>query len=116
HNFVSNTVVYTGTHDNATSRKWYEELPDWQRNNLWDYLKRAPGASDQVAAELVQLAWSSAAALAIAPLQDLLNLGSEARMNVPGCADGNGAGRCPADRLCSPAFEWLLDLPVGTGR
>jgi 4-alpha-glucanotransferase len=42
-NFVSNTVVYTGTHDNATTREWYEELPDYQRQNLCRYLQRAPG-------------------------------------------------------------------------
>ena len=45
HNFVPNTVVYTGTHDNAPTREWYEELPDYQRQNLWNYLKRAPGGS-----------------------------------------------------------------------
>jgi len=89
HNFVSNTVVYTGTHDNATTRQWYEELPDYQRRNLWGYLKRAPGQSAEAAPALMRLAWSSPAVLAIAPLQDLLNLDSEARMNVPGRADGN---------------------------
>src|SRR5271155_1964682 len=89
HNFVSNTVVYTGTHDNATTRQWYEELPEDQRQNLWRYLNRAPGGSTEAAPELMRLAWSSVAALAIAPLQDLLNLGGEARMNLPGRADGN---------------------------
>ena len=44
-NFVGNTVVYTGTHDNATTREWYEESPDYQRQNLWNYLKRPPGES-----------------------------------------------------------------------
>jgi hypothetical protein len=89
HNFAHNTVVCTGTHDNATTRQWYEELPDYQRRNLCSYLKRAPGQSAEAAPALLRLAWSSPAAPAIAPLQDLLNLGSEARMNVPGRADGN---------------------------
>ena len=40
HNFVSNTVVYTGTHDNPPTRAWYDELPEWQREKLWTYLKR----------------------------------------------------------------------------
>jgi 4-alpha-glucanotransferase len=109
-NFVSNTVVYTGTHDNATTRQWYEELPGDQRHNLWNYLQRAPGRSDEAAVELMRLAWSSPAALAIAPLQDLLNLGGEARMNVPGRADGNWRWRVREDMLSAQAFEWLKQL------
>src|SRR3984885_7034704 len=110
HNFVHNTVAYTGTHDNATTRQWYEELPDYQRQNLWSYLTRAPGTSADAAPELMRLAWSSPAALAIAPLQDLLNLGSEARMNVPGRADGNWRWRVREDMLSSQAFQQLQDL------
>ncbi|MGA8429519.1 MAG: 4-alpha-glucanotransferase [Candidatus Sulfotelmatobacter sp.] len=110
HNFVHNTVAYTGTHDNATTRQWYEELPDYQRQNFWTYLKRAPGTSADAAPELMRLAWSSPAALAIAPLQDLLNLGSEARMNVPGRADGNWRWRVREDMLAPQAFQWLRDL------
>ena len=116
HNFVSNTVVYTGTHDNSTNRQWYEELPDYQRQNLWSYLKRAPGTSADAAPELMRLAWSSPAALAIAPLQDLLNLGSEARMNVPGRADGNWRWRVREDMLPSQAFQWLQDLTESSKR
>jgi 4-alpha-glucanotransferase len=116
HNFVSNTIVYTGTHDNATSRQWYEELPDWQRKNLWGYLKRAPGASVEVAAELLQLAWSSRAAIAMAPLQDVLNLGREARMNIPGRADGNWGWRWSGDKLSPGPFEWLKELTVAARR
>jgi 4-alpha-glucanotransferase len=116
YNFVSNAVVYTGTHDNATTRQWYEELPDYQRHNLWNYLQRAPGRSDEAAAELMRLAWSSSAALAIAPLQDLLNLGSEARMNVPGRADGNWRWRVREDTLSSRAFQWLQQLTDNSNR
>src|ERR1700683_3182180 len=109
-NFVSNTVAYTGTHDNATTRQWYEELGDYQRQNFWSYLKRAPGTGADAAPELMRLAWSSPAALAIAPLQDLLNLGSEARMNVPGRADGNWRWRVREDMLSFQSFQWLRDL------
>jgi 4-alpha-glucanotransferase len=116
HNFVHNTVAYTGTHDNATTRQWYEELPDYQRQNLWSYLKRAPGTSADAAPELMRLTWSSTAALAIAPLQDLLNLRSEARMNVPGRADGNWRWRVREDMLSSQAFQWLRDLTESSKR
>jgi 4-alpha-glucanotransferase len=116
HNFVHNTVSYTGTHDNATTQQWYEELPDYQRQNFWSYLKRAPGTSADAAPELMRLAWSSSAALAIAPLQDLLNLGSEARMNVPGRADGNWRWRVREDMLSLQAFQWLQDLTESSKR
>ena len=110
HNYISNTIVYTGTHDNPTTRGWYEDLPGPQRQNVWDYLKRPPGDSSEIAGEFIRLAWSSSAALAIAPLQDLLNLGPEARMNVPGRADGNWRWRTTEDMLSSPALRALREL------
>jgi 4-alpha-glucanotransferase len=109
-NFVSNTVAYTGTHDNAPTREWYEQLPEYQRQAFWNYLKRVPGTSDDAAPSLVNLAWSSIAALAIAPLQDVLNLGAESRMNIPGRAGGNWNWRCPDTIALSPAFRSLLAL------
>ena len=75
--------------------EWYEELPPYQQQNLWRYLNSPPHDSREVAWHLIHLAWSSPAALAIAPLQDLLNLGAEARMNVPGHAKATGAGAAP---------------------
>ena len=93
-NYPSNAVVYTGTHDNPTSREWCDESPPDQRQNLLRYLNSAETKSDEIAWDLMRLAWSSPAALAIAPLQDLLNLGAEGRMNVPGRAEGNWSWRC----------------------
>jgi len=110
HNFVNNTVVYTGTHDNPPTREWYKELPEYQRQNLWNYLKRAPGGDADAAPALMDLAWSSKAALAIAPLQDTLNLGAESRMNVPGRAAGNWRWRCREDMLSQSTFERLRNL------
>jgi len=110
HNFARNTVAYTGTHDNATTRQWYEELPGPQRQNLWGYLNRSPGESAEAAPALMRLAWSSVAALTIAPLQDVLNLGSAARMNVPGRADGNWRWRCTENMLSPHFFKWLQEL------
>jgi 4-alpha-glucanotransferase len=115
-NYITNTVVYTGTHDNPTTREWYEELPDDQRRNFWGCLKRAGGDSRETAPALMSLAWSSIAALAIAPLQDVLNLGREARMNVPGRTGGNWHWRCTADMLRGPAFERLRELTTTSKR
>jgi 4-alpha-glucanotransferase len=116
HNYVPNTVVYTGTHDNATTRGWFETLPEDQRRNLWNYLKRPAGKSDEVAWELIRLAWSSPAGLAIAPLQDLLNLGAEARMNLPGSTEGNWRWRCTDEMLSELVFERLYGLTTATDR
>jgi 4-alpha-glucanotransferase len=116
-NFVPNSVVYTGTHDNAPTREWYEELPADQRNNLWSYLKRAPpGESADAAPALMGLSWSSVAALAIAPLQDLLNLGKGTRMNVPGRPDGNWSWRSTEGMLSPEAFQRLRDLTESSER
>jgi 4-alpha-glucanotransferase len=116
HNYVPNTVVYTGTHDNNTTSGWYEALPNDQRQNLWQYLKRSPGGSSEAAPELLRLAWSSVAALALAPLQDVLNLGADARMNIPGRAEGNWRWRCAKEQLSAPAFQWLADLTESSKR
>ena len=116
HNFVPNTVVYSGTHDNAPTRQWYEELPEYQRQNMWNYLKRVPGEASEAARALMSLAWSSIAALAIAPLQDVLNLGAESRMNVPGRASGNWRWRSPETMLRDGAFDWLQKLTESSKR
>jgi 4-alpha-glucanotransferase len=115
-NYPPNTVVYTGTHDNPTTHGWYDELPARQRQNLWNYVKRPSGESSEAASTLINLAWSSVAALAIAPLQDLFNLGNDARMNLPGRAEGNWRWRCTEDMLTPAAFQWLHDLTKTSNR
>src|SRR5271156_685840 len=115
-NFVSNAVVYTGTHDNAPTRQWYEELPGDQRRNLWSYLQHSLAGSADAAPELMRMAWSSPAALAIAPVQDLLDLGAEARMNVPGRADGNWRWRAQKDQLSNAVFQSLQALTESAKR
>jgi len=109
-NFAPNTVAYTGTHDNPPTREWYEELPDYQRQNFWGYLKRTPGEKSEASSALISLGWSSVAALVIAPLQDVLNLGAESRMNVPGRASGNWRWRSSENVVTDRAFNWLQDL------
>ena len=109
-NYIANTVVYTGTHDNPPTREWYEELPASQRQFLWRCLKRPEARSSDAAGALMELAWSSPAALAIVPLQDVLDFGAEARMNVPGRAEGNWLWRCPANILSVTEIEWLRNL------
>ena len=94
----------------------YATLPDEQRRVLWSYLGRTPGDEADVAWQLLGLASSSAASLAIAPLQDVLNLGSEARMNRPGSTEGNWRWRVVDAMLTDPAFDRLRALTAGSGR
>ena len=115
-NYVANTVVYTGTHDNPTTREWYEALPEEQREQLRECAKRPLDDGAEAARALIGLAWSSVAALAIAPLQDVLGLGSEARMNVPGRAEGNWRWRCTEEMVSGVAVEWLRELTLASGR
>jgi 4-alpha-glucanotransferase len=109
-NFVHNTVAYTGTHDNPATREWYEQLPDSQKQTLSSYLKRPLVNSAEAAPALIELAWSSVAALTIAPLQDVFDLGIGSRMNVPGRAEGNWRWRFTEEMLSPATFQWLHDL------
>ena len=115
-NHVPNSVVYTGTHDNPTTHGWYDDLPEAERRSLWRYLKRGGGTSADAAPALLRLAWSSVAALAIAPLQDVLNLGKDARMNQPGTAQGNWRWRSTEAMLSTSAWESLRDLTHASAR
>lgn len=107
HHFDRHTVVYTGTHDNETTCGWFAGLSSRERDLLARY---APGAEADPAWGLIRLAWASVAHLAIAPLQDLLSLGSEARMNLPGRAEGNWRWRVDPALLTPAPFERLADL------
>jgi len=116
-NLGHNTAVYSGTHDNPTSREWFEGLSKSQQEITWSkYLNQASDRSPGPGPALVGVAWSSCAALAMAPLQDLLNLGREARMNVPGRAGGNWVWRCTDAMLTDEKFAWLRDLTATCNR
>ena len=113
HNYVRNTVVYTGTHDNDTTAGWYRMLDAKQQAAVKQYLHCA---DEDIAWDLIRLAWSSVAQIAIAPLQDVLGLGSEARMNTPGTATGNWRWRMRGDALRHDLVQALADLTRLYGR
>ncbi len=86
HNYDRNCVAYSGTHDNDTSIGWYETIDDAMK----DHIRRYLGVSgNEIAWDLIRAAIQSSAYLAVFPLQDLLSLGSEARLNTPGAPVGN---------------------------
>ncbi len=112
HNYTdSQCVVFTGTHDNDTALGWFRATTDECRSHVLRYLGRDTDAD--LHWELIRLAWSSVAALAIAPLQDILGLDSEGRTNTPGQAHGNWGWRCAANALrpeLSARLAALTDL------
>lgn len=86
HNYPSNCVAYTGTHDNDTARGWYETVPENER----DFARRYLGTNGtDIAWDLIRGIWSSVAVYAVTPMQDALSLGGEARMNFPSKLGGN---------------------------
>lgn len=96
HRHVERAVVYPGTHDNDTGRGWADSLGGEERRRACEYLGAAPG---DLAAALVRTAYTSVARTAIVTVQDLLGLGSEARMNTPGRGGDNWAWRVEASAL-----------------
>ncbi|XSG85907.1 MAG: 4-alpha-glucanotransferase [Methylohalobius sp. ZOD2] len=96
HNHTTDNVVYTGTHDNDTSLGWFESLDSGGRTYLYDYLGQ-PGASMPEA--LVRCAFASVAVLVVVPMQDVLGLGSDQRMNTPGTTANNWRWRFSWDQL-----------------
>lgn len=106
-NYEKNCVVYTGTHDNDTTLGWSEKLSEAERNYIFDYLG-CPSVSLHCA--LIQTALGSVANLAIIPMQDILELNSEHRMNTPGTTEGNWHWRFQWYQLTSERAARLAHL------
>ncbi|HEX9795966.1 MAG TPA: 4-alpha-glucanotransferase [Anaerolineales bacterium] len=113
HNHRWDSVVYTGTHDNDTTRGWYETADPAIRRRCQDYLGLS---NERVADAMVRTAWASVCRLAVAPLQDLLELGSEARFNRPGVAQGNWRWRATPGALDTSLAERLAHRNQTFGR
>jgi 4-alpha-glucanotransferase len=113
HNYAPNCVVYTGTHDNDTTLGWWQTLPESERTFAQIYMGRD---GHDISWDLIRLASSSVASMAIFPLQDVLKLGSEARMNTPGQAAGNWSWRYMPDQLNSDVAGRLRQLTEIYGR
>jgi 4-alpha-glucanotransferase len=116
HNLRTNNVVYPGTHDNDTSLGWYRNGSEKERDHVRRYF-RVDGT--EVGWDFVRACYRSVSNLAIFPLQDLLNLGSEARFNTPGKAAGNWQWRYlppQLDDLHRKSASYLHELGELYGR
>jgi 4-alpha-glucanotransferase len=113
HNYSAGCVVYTGTHDNDTTLGWYRKESEKVRDQVRRYLARD---GHDINWDLVRLAYASVASMAVAPLQDLMKLGSEARMNFPSVPDGNWQWRFRAPMLSEEIRGRLRELALLYGR
>ena len=116
HNHVENCLVYTGTHDNNTTRGWYEkEATPEQKKRLTEYLGHRVTAKT-VREEMIRLAMASVAKVAIIPMQDVLGLGPEARMNRPARTRGNWLWRMRKDQATAALAKDLKKMVEIYGR
>ncbi len=93
HTYPTNCVVYTGTHDNDTTRGWYHEVGKSARDFSKEYMCKPRLDEDSLADDFIVMAMSSVADLCVIPMQDYLGLGSEARINIPSTLGGNWVWR-----------------------
>ena len=116
HNHVRNCVVYTGTHDNNTTRGWFEkEATAEDKKRLSKYLGRKVSAKD-IHWELIRLAMMSVADMVIFPMQDILGLGAEDRMNRPSTVEGNWEWRLLPEQLAASVTVSLREMAEVYGR
>jgi 4-alpha-glucanotransferase len=117
HNHRPDNVVYTGTHDHDTIRAWWESLDGAVRPEVEAAIARAGVEDERPWWALIRLAYASPATVAIVQMQDVLGLGGEARMNVPGLVDErNWSWRLEPDALTPPLAERLREATAEGGR
>ncbi|MDR3629024.1 MAG: 4-alpha-glucanotransferase [Desulfocapsaceae bacterium] len=118
-NFTSpNCVVYTGTHDNDTTVGWYlsDKLSTAAREQIKNFANRDSSDVRGIHQDIIYLALSSTARLAIIPLQDILGFGGDCRMNTPGTKEGNWAWRCAPQFFTAEIAAWLRQKTALFGR
>ncbi|MBA3530333.1 MAG: 4-alpha-glucanotransferase [Ardenticatenales bacterium] len=113
HNYVQNTVAYTGTHDNDTTRGWFESLDEESQQRVLDYFDTSEA---QVVWAMARAIVASVADTAIVPMQDIAELGNEARMNLPGRPGGNWQWRATEEMFSAENAAWLAKLSDLYGR
>ena len=114
HRYVNNTVVYTGTHDNDTTLGWWQHgASESERTAVYEYLNPAP---QDVVWSLIRTGSTSVADVCLFPVQDILVLGSEARMNTPAMPENNWTWRMPPGALTDQHAKGLAQLAALTDR
>ena len=116
HTYPKNCVAYTGTHDNNTLTGWFEnEATPEQKKRLFRYLYREPPA-DEINWEMIRLVMMSVANIAVIPMQDILGLGEDARMNLPATPSGNWRWQLLTEQITPAVEQRLLTMTETYGR
>ncbi|HBG25517.1 MAG: 4-alpha-glucanotransferase [Planctomycetes bacterium GWF2_41_51] len=116
HNYTENCIVYTGTHDNNTTKAWFQnETSPEKRKNLFAYLGRKISAKE-LNSEMIKLAMSSVARTAIIPIQDYLDMGQNGRMNNPASKKGNWQWRLKEGLLTRKLAHKIFNITTVYGR
>ena len=110
HNFGSNNVVYTGTHDNETVAGWYASLTAEGKEQIRDYIDDHHTADADMYKKIIRMAMMCASETCIVPMQDWAGLDNSARMNTPGTVDNNWSWRMSADLTTDELSEEVLAL------
>jgi 4-alpha-glucanotransferase len=113
HNYEKNCIVYTGTHDNDTVVGWFKQASEQDRQQVLDYMNCE---EHDIHWSFIRLAWASVANTAIVPMQDLLGLDSDARMNLPGTVGNNWKWRAAPEDFSEQLAERLATLTKLYGR
>ena len=113
-NYTENCVVYTGTHDNDTTQGWFQSLEDIEKAKVLKYINSKEPKS--IHWDLIDLAFLSVAKMAIVPLQDILGLPAQARMNTPSKKDGNWTWRFDRTLLTDEVIDKLKSLTIKSER
>ncbi len=124
HNYAPNVVAYTGTHDNDTTAGWFRSVAgegstrtakqiERERTFCLNYLK---SDGQEIHWDFIRAVWASVANTAVVPLQDVLGLGTEARMNLPNSTSGNWAWRYKSGALTAEIGQRLGELTELYGR
>ena len=109
HNVIENSVIYTGTHDNDTTRGWWKSLNEETKEFVKAYLG-GEISEDNAAERLIRAAMSSVSKLCVIPMQDILNLDEKARMNIPGTPEGNWRWRMSAGAFSTEICEKMKKM------
>jgi len=124
HNYIQNVVAYTGTHDNDTTLGWFHSVAGEGSTRTAAQIKREQkfclnylnSDEKEINWDFIRGVWASVANTAVVPLQDILGLGTEARMNLPNSTSGNWSWRCKQGALTDDIAERLRDLTQLYGR
>ncbi len=117
HNYAPNFVVYTGTHDNNTTKGWYrKEISKVEKRNLQRYFEGIAITENNIHRHLIRLAYASVAKLAIIPFQDVPGLDESSRFNAPATVENNWLWRMNQRQMSTRSSKWLCEQTTLFGR